>query len=438
MNPPFRPDLEDDDALVVDGLTETDEELSPLLDDQLLDGDGLEGEPDDRPMTAPPGRRSRVGRLIRAVRTKSPAQLLRLARHRVRVRRRRLRRSAKVYRRLLQKERQWRVPFSKRRVRWWRHGFLSRSAVLYRLDENGPDDYISDVQRYRSTRRMVHPRLQDVINNKLTTHLLLRSIDVRSADLLGIYWRGAVHTFPTEDRIVLDEYLASLSDGERVFIKPLTGAEGRRLYSIRRTGELFRINGQDRTLDEARALVERGRRPMVVERGIEQHPEVAALFPETVNTIRILTMLDLDDRRPFIAAAVQRIGTERSGHVDNWSQGGLSARIDIATGQLGPATWLPTDGDDSLAWFDHHPETGARIAGVTLPHWQMTVDTIIHAASVTSFLEYVGWDVIIGPDGPVVLEANINSGMNVLQVHHPLLADPRARRYFAKRGVVPH
>jgi hypothetical protein len=341
---------------------------------------------------------------------------------------------AKVLRRLAEKEAEWKAPLRYRRPRWWWHGFLSRSSILYDLDHNDPGAYITDLQRYFSTRRMVHPRLQEVINNKLTTHLLLQALGVRTPELLGLYWRGGVHRFPHEQRDPLVEFLGSLADGQRVFFKPLSGAEGKNLFSVRRTGDGYRVNGSQVALATVRAAIEAPKRPLVVEAGVEQHPTQRALFAETTNTLRLLTMLDMRDRSPFIVVAVQRIGAHRSGAVDNWTQGGLSARVDLETGVLGKATRLP-DGD-RLEWFERHPDTGAPIEGSVVPYWDEVVATVLQAARSISFLEYVGWDVIVTADGPVVLEANINSGMNVLQVHQPLLADPRARAYMEKRGVV--
>jgi len=37
---------------------------------------------------------------------------------------------------------------------------------------------------------------------------------------------------------------------------------------------------------------------------------------------------------------------------------------------------------------------------------------------------------------PIILEANGNSGVNLLQVHGGLLADPRVRRFFERCGVI--
>ena len=338
-------------------------------------------------------------------------------------------------RKLVVKEREWHVPLRTRRPRWWLDGFLSRSAVLYQLDARGPDGYVSDLQRVYRTKRMVHPRLQEVINNKLTTHLLLGAMDIPAAKLLGVVWRGAVHRFPSDERVPLSDYLRKLEPDRPVFFKLIAGAEGKNIFSVTRVDEdTWRIGGREHPLDGAvDALTER--RPMIVEEGLAQHAGLQALYPDAVNTIRVLSMLDTRDHQPFIVRAVQRIGTARSGSVDNWSRGGLSAQIDLATGRLGPASRLPDD--TRLEWFDTHPDTGAPITGTETPMWVEVRDLVLHSASVLSFLEYIGWDIVVTPDGPVVLEANVNTGMNVLQVHGPLLDDPRVRAYYSERGVMP-
>src|SRR5690606_17239994 len=255
-------------------------------------------------------------------------------------------------RKLAAKEREWRVPLRLRKPRWWLKGFLSRSAVLYQLDRNDPDQFISDLQRVYKTKRMVHARLQDVINNKLTTHLLLGAMDIPSARLLGVLWRGAVHCFPGEERVPLPDYLLGLEPGRRVFFKLIAGAEGQNIHAVQRIADDgWRVSGEAMDLDRALVeLTERRQRPMIVEEGLAQHPKLQALYPASVNTIRVLTMLALPAHLPFIVRAVQRIGPRRSGTVDNWSRGGMSALIDLDTGQLGRASRLPEGAE--LEWFD--------------------------------------------------------------------------------------
>lgn len=342
------------------------------------------------------------------------------------------------YRKFLRKEFRWEAPLTQRRPTWWRRGFLSRSVTLYELDKNDPSLYINDVQRYTRTKRMVHPSLQEILDNKFAFFLLMNQLGLNSdvVPLLGLYVRGSVHVFPNDDQVSLQHFLQTrLNVDEKVFVKPLRGAEGRWVRSIKRTPTGYRMNGEDVTVAEIRGWIERRRRPMIFERGIEQHEAQAALNPAATNTLRILTMPDVTNgKRPFIAAAVQRIGTELSGHVDNWTQGGLSAKVDIETGTLSRAGQLP-DGRHPK-WFSHHPDTGALIEGAQVPFWEETRQLVMDASNRLSFMEYIGWDIIISPTGPVILEGNINSGMNVIQVHGPLLADPRVHAYYKKRGVI--
>lgn len=342
------------------------------------------------------------------------------------------------YRKFLRKEFRWKAPISQRRPGWWRKGFLSRSVTLYQLEKNDPSLYVNDVQRYTKTKRMVHPSLQEILDNKFAFFLLMKQLGLGSevVPLLGLYVRGSVHVFPNDDQISLQQFLQTrLKVDEKVFVKPLHGAEGRSVRSIRRSATGFRMNGEEVSIAEIRSWIEGGRRPMLFELGIEQHTDQAALNPSATNTLRVLTMPDVSNgKRPFIAAAVQRIGTELSGHVDNWTQGGLSAEVDIDSGRLSRAGQLP-DGR-TPKWFSQHPDSGEQIEGASVPFWEETRNLVLEAANRLSFMEYVGWDIIISPTGPVILEGNVNSGMNVIQVHGPLLAEPRVHAYYKKRGVI--
>lgn len=343
--------------------------------------------------------------------------------------------SLTALKKLARKEREWEVDWRQRKPQWWLRGFLSRSAVLYELDRNDPALYVSDMHRYFRTKKMVHAQIQEIINNKLSTHLLLASMDIPSPELLGVYWRQMIHRFPQEGRVPVQTYLEEMAPGDRLFFKVFAGAEGKNIFAVTRTDRRrWTINGTVfDAAGAARVFLDQEDRPLIIERGLTQHPEEDALYPNSVNTVRVLTMIDVKGGDPFIAAAVQRIGCRRSEPADNWTRGGLSARIDLGTGRLSQATRLP-DGDVK-EWFSEHPDTGARIEGVRVPHWEEILDLVMHSANVLSFMEYVGWDIVITPDGPLVLEANINTGLNVLQSHQPLMADPRVRAYYNARGV---
>ena len=78
-----------------------------------------------------------------------------------------------------------------------------------------------------------------------------------------------------------------------------------------------------------------------------------------------------------------------------------------------------------------HPITGAQVAGAVLPHWDRVRDTVLRAAASLPFNRIAGWDVLVASDDvPVIIEANGDTDINLLQVHGGLLADPRIRQFY--------
>jgi Sugar-transfer associated ATP-grasp len=113
--------------------------------------------------------------------------------------------------------------------------------------------------------------------------------------------------------------------------------------------------------------------PYIVTAAVEQHPEMASFFPETVNTVRVLMMRE-PGGEAFVADAVLRLGTSSSGGVDNFSKGGLSfpstqplgrsVRGDAKRAQY--SRTIPTQGRLSLgAPF----RIGLRFSIVATPPW---------------------------------------------------------------------
>jgi hypothetical protein len=140
---------------------------------------------------------------------------------------------------------------------------------------------------------------------------------------------------------------------------------------------------------------------------------------------------------PFVAAAVQRIGTADTAPTDNWSGGGICAPVDLATGRLGAGRMHPRKGRNAQPSYAHHPDTGAAIEGAILPHWDAVQDTVLRACTAAPLIRYAGWDVLVDRDGvPVIIEANHNTDVNLLQVHGGLLRRADVRRFYEQCGVL--
>ena len=62
---------------------------------------------------------------------------------------------------------------------------------------------------------------------------------------------------------------------------------------------------------------------------------------------------------------------------------------------------------------DEHPDTGALVAGLEIPHWDFILHSAARGYEVTE-LGYLGVDMVIDRDkGPLILEMNARPGLNI-------------------------
>jgi hypothetical protein len=139
----------------------------------------------------------------------------------------------------------------------------------------------------------------------------------------------------------------------------------------------------------------------VIEQVITQHADLAAVCPGTVNTTRVTAFFD--GSKTHILAVAQKFG--RGEVSDQMSFGGFYTMLD----QSGHACSAGYDSHGHV--HADHPDSGVHIADFQLPLYDEMVAFIDKAARVVPQIQYVGWDVVIGPDGPVLVEGNWGAGV---------------------------
>lgn len=330
---------------------------------------------------------------------------------------------------------EWRSPQRLRHVELWPRGFLSERHELYDFDANDPSLYVSDFARVAHGRKVNDWRFLAVLRNKLVFHEVLerRSFGAYLPRVLGVISDGSVYQTDGEEAGAATTLLELLERCGAMVIRPLEGGGGNGIHVLRLTPSGPTHNG--RALDAAAVdVVQRSCGGHLATELLEQHPYGARIFPGVLHTMRVPTMRDVETGAPFIPIAIHRFANAASAPVDNFSRGGLSANIDLATGELGPAASLTPDG--SVRWHERHPETGAEIAGVRVPGWDDVQRLVLDVAAAFPYLRCVGWDVAVTEDGPKLIEGNYYMGVAVLQLHGPLLADERVRSFYERTGVV--
>lgn len=163
---------------------------------------------------------------------------------------------------------------------------------------------------------------------------------------------------------------------------------------------------------------------------ITQHSKVSELYPDSINTIRVITIVTTKDDKPYISIpkeerknvelkchviyACCRIGN--GGCIDNFTSGGMVTPVDEKTGIIKfPAM------DKKKNVYEIHPVTGCKIQGFQFPYWKEILDICEKASFEIPEVGYIGWDVAVTPEGPVFVEGNELPGYNLYQlsIHTP-------------------
>ena len=138
----------------------------------------------------------------------------------------------------------------------------------------------------------------------------------------------------------------------------------------------------------------------MVESFAVQHPELQALSPSAVNTVRIFTLIDHNSDYRLLGC---RLRISVDSHIDNLAAGNLAAPIDEQTGVVtGPGIYS----DFTRPAEPVHPVTGTPIEGFQVPFWPETLELVREASLLHPGNRSVGWDIVITPQGPGLIEGN--------------------------------
>lgn len=321
-------------------------------------------------------------------------------------------------------------------LRAWRYGFKRINFRLYGLDRAGnPADYLSHYQALRQL--PINGRFSEIVKNKLMFPLMMKYLGMPTPAIKGVIRDGLFYPLTSTSKLDPSRFLKEFTVGERLVIKPIWGWHGTGFILVTHSRNGYRINGEDISLEALANMIGKLRYYVVTEFVI-QGEHGARLYPDTTNTIRIITFWDAERAEPFIARVVQRIGTSRSFPVDNFKasgKGGMSALIDRDSGELGPAARVDAQGH--VTWYSEHPESHAPIRGVVVPDWVQLRESILCHANTFAFIPCIGWDIVPTHFGFTIIEGNSAPGMPVMQVHGPMLTDPRIKRFYKYHGVIP-
>lgn len=321
-----------------------------------------------------------------------------------------------------------------RRYKSLSKGFISKSSILYGLNQKNYKQYLSDYQLIKTNG--INHEASYYLNNKVAFVNMLQGV-VEMPKRLAIIKEGKL--IPQHAGFGnVSQLLAYLQEdmSRKVVIKPVCGEEGRGVSLVKWEKDYIQVNAKRMTESEFTTYVS-SLDDYFISEFIQQGQFSQKLFADSLNTIRILTMIDQTTQKAFIAASALRVGTKESAPTDNFRRHGLSLEVDPWSGRLGKAAMIPEKG--RVAWHEIHPDTGVQLTNLVVPHWDSVKEDILTVANFvyqTRGISYVGWDVVLTDQGISLLEGNSWPGVSLHQVHRPLLANSKVKAFYQYFGAV--
>ena len=193
-------------------------------------------------------------------------------------------------------------------------------------------------------------------------------------------------------------FVAFAREHRRIVTKPDGGSYGKGIEAYTYTDD-----------DHAREYFTTLPKNTVCEAFICQHEGVGLLNPNSVNTVRIVSLIYGGE--VTIVSATLKTGGRTDTFADNMHNDGIGAQVDIATGVVNTCGF-----DYNSGRYLKHPVSNVQFLGLQIPNWNAAVDLVKKAHGQLPQCKLLGWDVAITPTGADIVEANNAPGTLLMQI----------------------
>ena len=296
----------------------------------------------------------------------------------------------------------------------WAHkrGFLSFRIKQYNLTDENYHECLSDYD-YKWLRPL-NCRYFKLVFYKVSLRYMF---DDFSAYLPKYYYNlvrrdGKVTLLTMQDTpegfsATFEDVLRLLREKGILALKQTEGSHGVGFYKLEYRDGAYLVNEEERSEEQMLAFLRSLKRYYNISEYIVMHDELRRIYSNVACTVRVM-VINRTGFDPVIENIYYRIGTKKTGFTDNIGSGGIFAYADEVTGRFHDAEVIKKH---IITPCPTHPDTGVKIEGV-FPHWQEVRKVITDMCRYASCLEYLGFDVVITPDGFKILEINTHQDLH--------------------------
>lgn len=300
----------------------------------------------------------------------------------------------------------FRQPFYKRIWYAINGGYMVDQTAMYDLKHH-KDEYLSEFDWYKS--RSINDPYSHMLNNKVVFAEMITPF-CPCPEIYAVKKSNRIAGMHGRRLDSYDDIIDLLKEKRELVVKPVNIGKGLGVRILKYENGAIYQNGEK--IEEAllKDALKKSRNWHICAFA-HQADYLNKIYAGSANTIRMIVLRSEKTNEFELCYAVQRIGASWTGAVDNGSRGGLIANIDILSGQMSEARTL-----HNLEVYEHHPDTGAPILGVTIPNWETVKSGVLEASAHFPYLDIIAWDILPTADGFTVIEANTSSGVNIIQI----------------------
>lgn len=248
-----------------------------------------------------------------------------------------------------------------------------------------------------------------ILRNKLYFDMVARSLGIETPRIYAYTSHGELYIYKDSYQLSAIDDLKTIGV-PRLFCKETEGECGAGIFILEIKDNKFFISNDEVSVDDLKKRLLHN--DYLLQGVVEQHEKMSALYSGSINTMRFVTVRSLKDGEIHVLPSMLRIGANGN-FVDNTSQGGIAVGFDTTTGQLHKwGFFKPQFGRKVSA----HPNSGTIFNEFYIPYIDLVREAAIRFHSVLKDIHSIGWDIAVGPNGPVFIEGNDNWEINGPQV----------------------
>jgi len=273
---------------------------------------------------------------------------------------------------------------------------------FYRKGAQNPKNFMNLSEYNTIVKHMVveHEKTEAIstlMENKLMFFLHCKTYGLPTPEVISynfktnFYYKNQLFQLETShDLVQFLETLFKDTDQTTLFLKPFNANSGKGTMKIH----------QD-NLDIASIWNTLSTKNYIHQNVVIQHEEINKIYAKSINTLRLETYAG--KKRQFnLLGHYMRFGSGGN-YVDNVNQGGFYVSVNLEKGTL--AKYAETNLVLGAKILDKHPDTQTPFEDFKIPYFKEALELVKKAT--LYFPTYIqAWDVVITPDGPILLEGN--------------------------------